>query len=64
MNKQTLRNVLRWGGLAVAIIGFILGRIAVNSQNVRLFTAGRVLVWVGLAMIIAGLVVRMFISEP
>ena len=61
MNKQTLRNILRWGGLAIVIVGFILGRTATNAN---MFTAGRVLLWVGLVMVIGGLIVRMFISEP
>lgn len=61
MSKTTLRNVLRFGGIAAAIVGFILGRIATSAS---LFTAGRALIWVGLAMIVGGIVVRMFISEP
>ena len=28
VNKQLLRNILRWGGIALAIVGFILGRTA------------------------------------
>ena len=61
MNKQTLRNVLRWGGLALALVGFILGRTATNAD---MFNAGRVLVWVGLVMIVGAVIVRLFISEP
>jgi VIT1/CCC1 family predicted Fe2+/Mn2+ transporter len=61
VNKQALRNVLRWGGLALALIGFILGRVATNAN---MFNAGRVLVWVGLVMIVGGIIVRLFISEP
>jgi len=61
VNKQALRNLLRWGGLAVAVIGFVIGRVA---QSAAAFQIGRVLVWIGLGMIVAGIVVRMFISEP
>ena len=60
MSKQTLRNLLRWGGLAVAIIGFLIGRLA---QSTGAYQAGRVLTWIGLGMIVAGIFVRMFISE-
>lgn len=61
MNRQTLRNLLRWSGLAVAIVGLIVGRIGTSAS---MFTAGRVLVWIGLAMMVGGIIVRMFISEP
>lgn len=61
MNKQALRNLLRWGGLTVAVVGLVIGRVA---QNPNAYQAGRVLVWIGLGMIVAGIVVRMFISEP
>jgi VIT1/CCC1 family predicted Fe2+/Mn2+ transporter len=61
VNKQALRNVLKWGGLALALIGFILGRIATNPN---MFNAGRVLVWVGLVMVVGGIIARLFISEP
>jgi hypothetical protein len=61
VNKQSLRNILRWGGIALAIIGFILGR---TTQSAGRANAGRVLVWVGLVMIVSGIVVRMFIREP
>jgi hypothetical protein len=61
VNKQALRNLLRWGGLAVAVIGFVIGRVAHSAAT---FQTGRVLVWIGLGMIVAGIVVRMFISEP
>lgn len=57
MSKQALRHLLRWGGLAVAVIGFVV-------QNTGAFRAGRVLVWVGLGMILTGIIVRMFIREP
>ena len=61
MSKQSLRNVLRWGGLAIAIIGFILGRTA---HTLRTFRFAQVLMWVGLVMIVGGIIVRMLISEP
>ena len=61
MNKQSLRDVLRWGGIALAIAGFILGRTAQSASRAN---AGRVLVWMGLVMIVSGIVVRMFIREP
>ena len=61
MSKQSLRNVLRWGGLAIAIIGFILGRTA---HTLREYKVGQTLMWIGLAMIVGGIIVRMFISEP
>jgi uncharacterized membrane protein YoaK (UPF0700 family) len=61
VSKQSLRNVLRWGGLAIAIIGFILGRTA---HTLKAFRVGQALMWVGLAMIVGGIIVRMFISEP
>ena len=60
MSKQALRNLLRWGGLAVGAIGFGIGRAA---QTASTFQIGRVLMWVGLGMIVAGIIVRMFISE-
>lgn len=61
MNKQSLRNLLRWAGIAIAIAGFILGRTA---HTLNVFRAAQVLMWIGLLMIVAGIVVRMFISEP
>jgi FtsH-binding integral membrane protein len=61
VNKQSLRNILRWVGIALAIVGFILGRTAQSAGRAN---AGRVLVWVGLVMILSGLIVRMFIREP
>ena len=61
MNKQSLRNILRWCGIALAIIGFILGRTAQSASRAN---AGRVLVWVGLVMIVCGIIVRMFIRRP
>jgi VIT1/CCC1 family predicted Fe2+/Mn2+ transporter len=61
VSKQALRNLLRWAGLAIAIIGFVIGRVARTASG---FQTGRVLVWVGLGMIVAGIVVRMFIREP
>lgn len=60
MSKQTLRNILRWGGLGFAVIGFILGRTATSLQA---YTAGRALVWAGLVMIIAAIFVRLFSSD-
>ena len=60
MSKQALRNLLRWGGLAIAAIGFGIGRAA---QTTNTFQIARVLMWVGLGMIVAGIIVRMFISE-
>ncbi len=60
MSKQALRNLLRWGGLGIALIGFILGRTAQSAATLQ---AGRVLVWIGLVMIVAGIIVRMFIRE-
>lgn len=60
MNKQSLRNILRWGGIALAIVGFILSRTAQSASTAN---AGRVLVWVGLVIIVSGIVVRMFIRE-
>ncbi|HEU5232373.1 MAG TPA: hypothetical protein VFU50_05910 [Terriglobales bacterium] len=61
MSKQSLRNLLRWGGLAIAIIGFILGRTA---HTLRVYKVAQTLMWIGLAMIVGGIIVRMFISEP
>ena len=61
MNKQALRNLLRWGGLAVAVLGYVLGRTA---HSISVAHAGRVLIWVGLGMIVAGIIVRLFVSEP
>ncbi len=61
MSKQTLRHMLRWGGLTIAIIGFILGRTA---HTLREYRIGQTLMWIGLAMIVAGIIVRMFISQP
>jgi hypothetical protein len=60
VNRQALRNLLRWGGLGLAIIGFLIGRLA---QSASAYQAGRVLTWIGLGMIVAGIIVRMFISE-
>ena len=60
MNKQTLRNILRWGGIAIAVIGLILGRTA---QTASTLSTGRVLVWIGLVMVVAAIIVRMFIRE-
>ncbi|GEM_PF-3294386 len=53
--------MLRWGGLTIAIIGFILGRTA---HTLREYRIGQTLMWIGLAMIVAGIIVRMFISQP
>ena len=61
MSKQTLRHLLRWGGLTIAIVGFILGRTA---HTLRDYRVGQALMWIGLAMIVAGIIVRMFISQP
>jgi hypothetical protein len=61
VNKQKLRNVLRWGGFAFAIGGYVFGRIA---QSVKAAQTARTLIWIGLAMIVGGLVVRMFMSDP
>ena len=61
MNKQALRNILRWGGIAIAVIGLILGRTA---QTVSTVNTGRVLVWIGLVMVVSAIIVRMFIREP
>jgi hypothetical protein len=61
VNKQTLRNILRWGGIAIAVIGLILGRTA---QSAGTANTGRVLVWIGLVMVVAAIIVRMFIREP
>lgn len=61
MNKQTLRNILRWGGIAIAVIGLILGRTAQTAATV---STGGVLVWIGLVMVVAAIIVRMFIREP
>jgi FtsH-binding integral membrane protein len=61
VNKQSLRNILRFGGIALAIIGVILGRTAQSPSTAH---TGRVLIWVGLVMMVSGLVVRMFIREP
>jgi hypothetical protein len=60
VSKQALRNLLRWCGLGIALVGFILGRTA---QNAATFQAGRVLVWIGLVMIVAGIIMRMVIRE-
>ena len=61
MSKQSLRNILRWGGIALAIVGFILGRTAQSASTAN---TGRALVWVGLVMIVSGIIVRMFIRRP
>jgi len=61
VSKQALRNLLRWGGLAVAAIGFGIGRAAQSSST---FQVGRMMMWVGLGMIVCGMIVRMFIREP
>jgi len=61
VNKQTWRNILRWGGIAIAVIGLILGRTA---QTLSAINTGRVLVWIGLVMVVAALIVRMFVREP
>lgn len=60
MNKQTLRNILRWGGIAIAVMGLILGRTA---QAAATANTGRVLVWIGLLMVVAAIIMRMFIRE-
>jgi len=60
VNKQALRNVLRWGGVGAAIIGFILGRTAAHAQT---FRAARALVWAGLVMIVLGIFVRLFMPD-
>jgi hypothetical protein len=52
---------LRWGGLAIAIIGYVFGR---SVHTVSGAHAARVLLWIGLAMIVSGIVVRWFVSEP
>ena len=61
MNKQALRNLLRWGGVAFVAIGFILGRTA---HNLSVANAAPGLIWIGLAMIVGGIIVRLFIAEP
>jgi hypothetical protein len=61
VSKQSLRNLLRWCGLTIAIIGFILGRTA---HTLSAFRIAQVLMWIGLLMIVGGIIVRMFISEP
>lgn len=61
MSKQALRNLLRWGGLALAAVGFVIGRTA---QTANAYQAGRVLLWIGLGMVVTAIVVRMFIREP
>ena len=61
MSKQAVRNLLRWGGIVIALIGFAIGRTAHTSSG---FQIARVLMWVGLGMIVAGMIVRMFIREP
>ena len=60
MTKQALRNLLRYGGLAIAVIGFIMGR---SAQTASAYQASRIVVWIGLGMVVAGLIVRMFIRE-
>jgi hypothetical protein len=52
---------LRWGGLAIAAAGFILGR---SAHTITAFKTAQVLMWIGLLMIVAGIIVRMFIREP
>ena len=44
MSKQALRNLLRWGGLVVAAIGFIMGR---SAQTASAYHASRIVVWIG-----------------
>jgi VIT1/CCC1 family predicted Fe2+/Mn2+ transporter len=61
VTRQALRNLLRWGGLAIAIIGYVFGR---SVHTVSGAHAARVLLWIGLAMIVSGIVVRWFVSEP
>ena len=61
MNKQALRNLLRRGGVAFVAIGFILGR---TTHNRNVANAARGLIWIGLAMIIGGIIVRLSIAEP
>lgn len=61
MSKQALRNVLRWGGIGVAVIGLIVGRTTTNPHT---FAVGRMLVWAGLVMVVAAIFLRLFISEP
>ena len=56
MSKQVLRDALRWGGITVAIIGFILARTA---HTARAFNTGRLLIWIGLVMIVSGIFVRL-----
>jgi uncharacterized membrane protein len=56
VSKQVLRNVLRWGGITVAVIGFMLTRTA---HTVKAFNAGRFLIWIGLVMIVSGIFVRL-----
>jgi hypothetical protein len=61
VNKQALRNLLRWGGVAFVAIGFILGR---TTHNLRVANVAQGLIWIGLAMIVGGIIVRLFIAEP
>jgi hypothetical protein len=60
VSKQAIRNVLRWGGISVAVVGLILARTATSSQTL---TAGRMLIWAGLVVIVAGIFVRLFIPD-
>ena len=60
MNKQVLRNVLRWGGVGIAIIGYVVGRTA---HTVKTFNMGRFLIWFGLVMIVGGIFVRLLMPE-
>lgn len=60
MNLKALRNLLRWGGIAIVLIGFYVARTA---QDPSTASTGRVMTWVGFGMIVTGIVVRMFIRE-
>jgi hypothetical protein len=60
VNKHVLRNVLRWGGVGIAIIGYIVGRTA---HTIKMFNTGRFLIWFGLVMIVGGIFVRLLMPE-
>jgi hypothetical protein len=61
MNKSALRNLFRYGGLALFIIGFLLQK---RAETDSLHTAGTALVWCGVALILVGLIVRLFVPDP
>jgi len=57
---QKARLILRWGGLALALIGFWLQRTGQTSNAAE---TGRIVIWAGLTMIVAALFVRLFAAD-